>query len=61
MFVHAPASNWQQLFGGEAPLLDKSDPRIRWVGRCPGEGGGWVSDWLAGCGLILSLSLCQKY
>ena len=31
VFVHAPSSNWQQLFGGEAPLLDRGDPRYRCV------------------------------
>ncbi|KAI7839248.1 hypothetical protein COHA_006946 [Chlorella ohadii] len=31
VFVHAPSSNWQQLFGGEQPLLDRADPRIRRV------------------------------
>lgn len=34
VFVHAPSSNWQQLFGGEQPLLDRADPRVRWVGGC---------------------------
>lgn len=29
VLVHAPSSNSAVLFGGEAPLLDKSDPRIR--------------------------------
>lgn len=31
VFVHAPSSNWQQLFGGDAPLLNKADPRFRRV------------------------------
>jgi chemotaxis protein histidine kinase CheA len=31
IFVHAPSSNWQQLFGGEQPLLGKADPRVRRV------------------------------
>jgi hypothetical protein len=31
VFVHAPSSNWQQLFGGDAPLLDGTDERIRWA------------------------------
>ncbi|PRW56664.1 Ankyrin repeat and zinc finger domain-containing 1 [Chlorella sorokiniana] len=31
VFVHAPSSNWQQLFGGEQPLLDRADQRIRRV------------------------------
>lgn len=30
VLVHAPSSNSQVLFGGEAPLLDKADPRVRW-------------------------------
>ena len=36
IFVHAPSSNWQQLFGGEQPLLDKGDARVRWGVRAPG-------------------------
>jgi hypothetical protein len=39
IFVHAPSSNWQQLFGGEQPLLDKADQRIRWAGGQAHEGG----------------------
>ena len=29
VLVHAPSSNGQQLFGGETPLLNRGDPRVR--------------------------------
>eukprot|EP00887_Chlorella_sp_A99_P007140 scaffold2.g7140.t1 len=31
VFLHAPGANAQQLLGGEAPLLDRADPRLRRV------------------------------